>query len=289
MGDPTANRRWTPPAFDSCKQRLSGKQNQPYTAAMTEAPAPAPTATQVRHSLPWLGLIALLVAFTMVPAIIDVIELHGGGDYVFPDQATVNNLALVKGIGLVIVVLAISALRWWPVVLHEQLRTRRWVWLVPMTLLVASVATIDYGRLATAGVALGLTLLVGTLFIGASEELLFRGVVLTFLRDRYREWIAALVTAVLFGAMHFLAGPIQIVSSAIMGYLLYYIRRVSGGIWLPILVHSAWDFSVFTGFTTADPVVDPDTSLILFMLSVVLLVVLLVGHRAAEPRTAAAS
>ena len=54
---------------------------------------------------------------------------------------------------------------------------------------------------------------------------------------------------------------------------------------MPILVHTAWDFAVLTGFTTADPAVDPDTSLILFMLSVVLLVVLLVGHRAAEPRT----
>lgn len=236
------------------------------------------------RSLSWVGLIALLAAFAMVPAFVDVLVLHGSGEYVFPDQAAVNNLALVKGIGVVIAVLAISALHWWPVVLHEELRTRRWVWIVPVTLLVASVATIDYGRLATAGLALGLTLLVGTVFIGASEELLFRGVVLTFLRDRSREWIAATVTAVLFGAIHFLAGPVQMVASAVFGYLLYYVRRVSGGIVMPILVHAAWDFSVFTGFTTSEPAVDPDTSLILFLLSVVLLIVLLVGHRAAQPR-----
>ena len=241
---------------------------------MSHAPA-APIAPPARRSLSWVGLIALLVAFTMVPAFIDVLVVHGSGEYVFPDQAAVNDLALVKGIGVVIVVLAISALRWWPAVLREKLRTRRWVWIVPITLLLASVATIDYARLQTAGLMLALTLLLGTLFIGASEELLFRGVVLTFLRDRYREWIAATVTAVLFGAIHFLAGPVQIVASAIFGYLLYYIRRVSGGIWLPILVHTAWDFSVFSGFTTADPAVDPDTSLILFLLSVVLLVVLL--------------
>ena len=169
--------------------------------------------------------------------------------------------------------------------LHEELRTRRWVWIVPITLLVASVATIDYGRLGTAGIALGVGLLVGTLFIGVSEELLFRGVVLTFMRDRYREWIAATVTAVLFGAIHFLAGPVQIVASAIFGYLLYYVRRVSGGIVMPILVHTAWDFSVFTAYTTATPAVDDDTSLILFLLSVVLLLAVLVGHRAAEPRS----
>lgn len=252
---------------------------------MMDAPAPAPTVPATRRNLSWLGLIALLVAFTMVPAFIDVLVVHGSGQYEFPDQDSVNDLMIVKAIGVVIVVLAISALRWWPVVLREELRTRRWVWIVPITLLVASIATIDYSRLGTAGIALGVGLLVGTLFIGVSEELLFRGVVLTFLRDRYREWIAATVTAVLFGAIHFLAGPVQIVASAIFGYLLYYVRRVSGGIVMPILVHTAWDFSVFTAYTTANPAVDDDTSLILFLLSVVLTVVLLVGHRAAEPGT----
>ena len=255
---------------------------------MRADPAPAPTAVMTRRHLSWLGLIALLVAFTMAPAFVDVLVLGGEGEYVFPDQQSVTDLAVVKGIGVLIVVLAISTLRWWPVVMREELRTRRWVWIVPVVLLGASLATIDYGRLAAAGMALGLTLLLGTLFIGVSEELLFRGVVLTFLRDRSREWIAALMTSLLFGAVHFLAGPVQMLSSAIFGYLLYYMRRVSGGIWLPILVHSAWDFAVFTGFTTDDPAVDPDTSLILVMLSVVLLVVLLVGHRAAEPRAAAA-
>jgi membrane protease YdiL (CAAX protease family) len=256
---------------------------------MMGAPAPAPTVPALRRHLSWLGLIALLVAFAMVPAIVDVLVLHGEGDAVFPDQETVNDFAMVKGIGLLIVVVAISALRWWPVVLREQLRARRWVWIVPISLLAASVATIDYGRLATAGVALGLTLLLGALFIGVGEELLFRGLVLTFLRDRYREWMAAVVSSLLFGAFHFLAGPVHIVTSAVFGYLLYYVRRVSGGIWLPILVHTAFDFSVFSGYTTADPVVDPSSGFVLTTLSAVLLVVLLVGRRAAEPRTQVAS
>lgn len=267
---------------------LSRKQKGLYAAAMTAAPAPAPTTAATRRDLSWLGLVALLVAFTMVPAFIDVLVLRGEGEYVFPDQASVTDLAVVKGIGVLIVVLAISTLRWWPVVLHEQLRTRRWVWIVPVALVAASLATVDYGRIATAGMALGLTLLLGTLFIGVSEELLFRGVMLTFLRDRYREWIAAVATSLLFGAIHFLAGPVQMLASAIFGYLLYYVRRVSGGIVMPILVHTAWDLAVFSAYTTADPAVADDTSLILFMLSVVLLVVLLVGHRAAEPRTPAA-
>lgn len=250
---------------------------------MSDALTASPPVAPVRRPLSWVGLVVLLVAFAMVPAVVDVVALGREGTYVFPDQGTVTDLVLVKGLGLVIVVLAISMVRWWPVVLRESLRARRWVWVVPIALLLACVATIDYGRLVTAGAALAVTLLIGALLIGASEELLFRGVVLTFLRDRYREWIAVVVSVLLFGAIHFLAGPLQMLSSAIFGYLLYYVRRVSGGIGLPILVHAAWDFSVFSGFTTSDPVVDPDTSLLLFLLSVVLLVALLGGHRATEP------
>jgi len=252
---------------------------------MTSTTTSDPTGAVTRRHLSWLGLISLLVAFTLVPAIVDVFVLHRQGDEAFPDQVSVTGFALSKVVGLVIVVLAISALRWWPTVVNEELRTRRWVWVVPISLLVVSVATIDYGRLATAGVVLGLTLLLATLLIGAGEELLFRGVTLTFLRARHREWIAALVSSLLFGAFHVLGGPVHIVSSLIFGYLLYYVRRVSGGIWLPILVHAAWDFAVFSGLTTAVPDADPDTGFILNVLSVVLLIVLLVGRRAAEPRT----
>ena len=41
-----------------------------------------------------------------------------------------------------------------------------------------ALALADYSRLSTAGLTLSLTLLLGTLLIAASEELLFRGVVL---------------------------------------------------------------------------------------------------------------
>jgi len=108
------------------------------------------------------------------------------------------------------------------------------------------VATSDYGRLATAGVDLAVKLMLGALLVGAT---------------------------------HVSAGPVQMMSSAIFDNLLFHTCRVSGGIGLPILVHAAWDSSVFTGVTTADPVADPDTSLILFRRSVVALVGLLVGHR----------
>lgn len=53
--------------------------------------------------------------------------------------------------------------------------------------MLVAVALTDYGRLSTAGVLFSLTLAGATLCIAAGEELIFRGIVLRFLRLRYRE------------------------------------------------------------------------------------------------------
>ena len=87
---------------------------------------------------------------------------------------------------------------------------------------------------------------------------MFRGVVLTFLRDRYREQTAAIATALLFGVAHLVSGPLNAVVSAMVGYLLYHSRRVSGGLVVPIVLHTLYDFSIFSTQTTANPDSAPD-------------------------------
>jgi membrane protease YdiL (CAAX protease family) len=231
----------------------------------------------------WIALIAVLLAFVFLPAIVDVFVLNAPSDFLFPDQESVNVLVIGKLVALAIVVLTISLLRWWPEVLTEKLRVRRWVWIVPIAYLVVSLALTDYTRLSTAGLAVSLTLLLGTMLIAASEELLFRGVVLRFMRDRYREVIAALATSFVFGLSHIVAGPVNVVVSALFGYLLYYVRRVSGGIVVPIVVHGLYDFSVFSSATTAAPDDAANASPALVVLTFILLIVMAVGHKWAEP------
>jgi uncharacterized protein len=156
---------------------------------------------------------------------------------------------------------------------------------VPITLLVVSVARVDYTRLSTAGPAITLTLLLGTMLIATTEELMFRGVVLTFMRDRYREVPAAIVTTILFGLAHFPAGLLSVIAALLTGHLLYYARRVSGGLLVPIVVHGMFDFSIYSAATTADPGDDGSTGLILFLVSLVLLIAMIALHRLAAPRT----
>lgn len=242
------------------------------------------TSSQPR-SLSWVGLIVLLVVFALLPAFVDVLVLGGSGEFTFPDQASATNLVLTKTVALAVAVAAVTYLRWWTVVLHEQLRTRPWLWVMPAVIITASLALADWGRVGEAGVLLASTVLLGALLIAVGEELVFRGVVLTFLRQRYREAVAAGVTAVLFGLIHVTAGPLQVVVSTLFGLLLYYCRRVSGGLVVPILVHTAWDVSVFTAFLTDTPSTDSGAGLVLTLLTVALLLLVAVFHRRVDRPT----
>ena len=156
--------------------------------------------------------------------------------------------------------------------------------MIPEAFIVAALLLTDYARLAEAGPALTATLLLATVLIAAGEELAFRGVVLTFLRDRFGEWTAAAIVAVLFGALHMTGGVVQAGLSIIFGYLLYVMRRVSGGLVMPILVHAAWGFSVFSSLTTTRPAIDPNSGLVLMMVSFAALLAIGIGFRAVEPR-----
>lgn len=234
--------------------------------------------------MPWVVPVVTIVVFAVLPAIVRVAALGSSGDDTFPDVKSARDLLLSQLVALALVVLVISLSRWWPPVLHEPRRDRRWVWCIPVVMVVTSLAVTDWSRLAQMGVGFLVVLLAGAVAIGASEELLFRGVVLTFLRDRYREEIAAIATAVVFGLVHLVSGPLNAVFSAVFGYLLYHSRRVSGGLVVPIVMHTLYDFSVFSTVSTANPADAAPAGFVQAMVSLVLLVVLVVARkRVAEP------
>ena len=104
------------------------------------------------------------------------------------------------------------------------------------------------------------------------------------MRDRYgREWLAALITTVLFAVSHAPAGVPNVVSTLVTGFLFYWMRRVSGGIVVPALVHGLYDFAVFSSYTGPEPANTDSLSLALFLVGAVLCVLLLVLHKQAAP------
>lgn len=66
-----------------------------------------------------------------------------------------------------------------------------------------------------------------------------------------------------------------------IGYLLYLCRRIGGGMVLPIVVHRSWDFSTFSSELGLDdaPVLG-DQRFLMFLSSIVLVVVVVIRHRA---------
>lgn len=95
---------------------------------------------------------------------------------------------------------------------------------------VAIMATLIVGAALLFGVPLedlpsalaspGWFILVLALVPGLWEELAFRGLILSTLQDRYRPWIAILITSLLFGLFHvsnlLLRGPDQVIMEMIM-------------------------------------------------------------------------
>ena len=130
------------------------------------------------------------------------------------------------GVEVALAVVVITWLRWWPPVLHERLCVRPWLWALPFVMLAAPIALTDYAQSRASGWGLVLGLALGCLLIGAGEELLFRGVALTFTRARYREWIAALVATALFAAFHLPGGVLVAVGAGLTGAAA--VRRPAG-------------------------------------------------------------
>lgn len=94
----------------------------------------------------------------------------------------------LSAVALVVVVGAITALRWWRPVLRERRRASRWLWLVSLAIAATALAVADYSRLAEAGQAMSAGLALGTLLVASSEELMFRGVTLhSCVRDTSRQ------------------------------------------------------------------------------------------------------
>ena len=249
---------------------------------MVESTAePGPLGT--RRRLGWIGVIALILAFLFLPAIVDYVA-KATFDNSFPELSRATSLIPGRVTELVLIVVVISVLRWWPVVLHESLRARAWVWVVVAVPLGMSLGFTNWSALAAAGWALSLSVLLLSLIIGFSEELLFRGVILTAMRDRYgREWLAALITTVLFAVSHAPAGVPNVISTLVTGFLFYWMRRVSGGIVVPALVHGIYDFAVFSSYTGPEPANTDSLSLALFLVGAVLCVLLLALHKQAAP------
>ena len=185
--------------------------------------------------------------------------------------------------GCAFLVLAISVLGWWRLVLFDEYRAGpRWLWVLPAAMaciILINFLGLDAGKLSP---QLLLWSLLGAVGVGFGEEMITRGSMVVGLRSRFSEGRVWLISTLMFSALHVpnvLFGlplwqmPIQLVLTFVIGSGLYVIRRVSGTLVLPMVLHGLWDSALFLSVATG--VVPSPVQFAVYPLAIVCVVALL--------------
>ena len=221
---------------------------------MTTGPIPS-----IRQPSVWMGILLYLGYL----AIFFTVWTINGVDYLrIGESAETTKLwyALPTLFGCAFLVAAISVLGWWRSVLFDASRSGpAWIWILPavmVAIIMNNFVGMPSGRLS-AELLLWSTL--GGVGVGFGEEMITRGSMIAGLRSRFSEGRVWLISTLLFSAMHvpnvifglpMEAMPVQVLLTFIMGSGLYVVRRMSGTLILPILLHGLWDSSLFLNVAT---------------------------------------
>ena len=207
----------------------------------------------------WLGLVLYLGYLTVFFITWSV----NGVDYMrIGESAQTTRLwyAYPTLLGCAFLVVAISFLGWWRLVLFDKSRSGpAWIWIFPVVM--AAIIANNFLGMPSGKLTFELVLWssLGAVGVGLGEEMITRGSMVVGLRSRFTEGKVWLFSTLLFSAMHVpnvyfglpMANmPIQVILTFIMGSGLYVVRRMSGTLLLPIILHGLWDSSLFLTVAT---------------------------------------
>lgn len=209
----------------------------------------------------WKALIVVVVVYYGIYQALAFFVVKPLFENVWGEAGTPLNVLLTTALpiflgGIVLVVFALS-LGWLKELFGPQpIRGSWWMWIGVAAVLVFNVLhliTLDYGK---AGAGVVAAWLFTGLFIGFAEETLTRGFAVNLLRKAgYREFVVALLSSLLFAALHAgnlfttdqgpLATGFQVVYTFAFGVCMYLTLRVTGNLIWPILLHASTDPTIF--------------------------------------------
>ncbi|MYM64205.1 CPBP family intramembrane glutamic endopeptidase [Pseudomaricurvus sp. HS19] len=179
-----------------------------------------------------------------------------GARLIVADDTTLNEL-VTSGIGwhfaaaIALLLTAISVFKWRDMHFTRPHSLVRTLWF-PGIYLVLFASGVAFLGAPPLGVVV--FVVINTLMVGVSEELMFRGVLFRALAASMSIWRAIIVTTVLFGAVHtlnvFITGElgealVQSVAATMSGLVLIAIVIRTGSIWPAITYHFLWDCLLF--------------------------------------------
>jgi len=114
-------------------------------------------------------------------------------------------------------------------------------------------------------------ILINTLLVGVSEELMFRGILFGASLTKFSIWKSIWIASIIFGVIHlsngfltgdFTAASVQAMQAIFAGVWFLAIRIRTGSIFPVIIIHGLWDFSIFIMSWGVEPTALPEQSLI---------------------------
>ena len=203
----------------------------------------------------WLGYTIISIGMWRLVPTIAGWEVVPYTELAATTESLVQNVTIAQGITAGLVVLLVIVLGWQTAVLKDNKPTPRWLLAVPIIVAAMALVTTDWSNLADKGSSYVLALAATTLFVGISEETMFRGVFVVGLRrlapSEMGVWFwSSLAFAFIHAGNLFVGGGagvgVQVVLAFFGGTLFYVTRRATGTLIVPILLHGLWDFSTFS-------------------------------------------
>lgn len=194
------------------------------------------------------------------------------GARLISDGETSLNELVSSGIGwqfavaLGLLLAAILAFKWNDLQFTKPHSLVRVMWF-PTIYLVVFAASFVFVKLPPLSIVMFVA--INTLMIGASEEIMFRGVLFRAFDKAMSIWLAIILTSVLFGAVHTLnvfitgeLGPavLQSIAAMMSGLVFMAIVIRTGSIWPAIIYHFLWDCLIFlltSNVSVANPADEP--------------------------------
>ncbi|ROP74061.1 CPBP family intramembrane glutamic endopeptidase [Curtobacterium sp. PhB115] len=205
----------------------------------------------------WVGLAAAVV-YLLLAAVLGNVLGDLAGDNDTTEFVLSHYIPLPVGILLGVVFLRYAG--WGRSVWREAptptLRPRRW-WLIsiPVLMLLLPLAQLPSTPWGARPVSTVLVVIIGTILVGVGEELFFRGILVDAVRGHHGELVTMLVSSIAFGLAHvvgsiwvgvpFGAILFQVTFLAMNGSLYYWVRRVSGRLWVAMAVHAFTDCALY--------------------------------------------
>ena len=214
----------------------------------------------------WIGVACAAIYILIAAGFSTLLEVW------FAPETETADFALTHLIPLPIIIAAglwfAYSSGWWSDIWREtptyrQKPQRLWLVVIPAALVVQILLLAVDVPWADRTLGLILIVLVGTLLVGFGEEFFFRGILVTALRARHGEFVTLLITTGVFALAHIPGSIItgvppafiafQVAGLATVGATYYWVRRVTGRLWVAMLVHAFTDFVLYLGAGSDTP------------------------------------